>query len=361
MSVFSGLTTTERIMIALAVVLTAAAAASQIAQAPGVMRFVISGGALATLAWLIGFSTEVVGTRFGPGVTGVMQATLGNAPEFFVVVFALAAGQAIVAETAIFGSIFSNALLILGIAIVVGAHAAPDGVMRFGKRLPNDTATLLLMAVFIITLMGLSGYANDRASHHQVAISVVGAICLLVVYGAWLHAYLRDDIRTSRAAHELPYPEATSVSFRTAIVLLGLAGVAAAFVSDWFVKAIDPAIATLGLPKPFVGLVIVAIASNAVENVVGIRLAAKQKNDLALSIIKNSIAQIAVFVYPVLVLISLAFATHLTFAVSSILIGGLALTAIAVWQITGDGEAAPFEGWALVGLYVILATLFFFE
>jgi len=89
--------------------------------------------------------------------------------------------------------------------------------------------------------------------------------------------------------------------------------------------------------------------------------ASQGKNDLALSIIKNSIAQIAVFLYPVLVLVSLVFATHLTFAVSAILIGGLALTAIAVWQITGDGEAAAFEGWALVGLYVILATLFFFE
>jgi Ca2+:H+ antiporter len=361
MNRFSGLTTGERTMLALAVVLTAGAAIAQVAHAPGIVRFVIDGAALASVAWLVGFSTEVVGTRYGPGVTGVMQSTLGNAPEFFVVLFALAAGQTVIAETAIFGSIFSNALLILGLVIIVGARVAPDGVMRFGRRLPNDTATLLLMAVFLITLLGLSGSANDRASHHQVAISAVGAVCLLVVYGAWLHGYLRHDIRTTREAEGLPHPEAASVSFRTAIVLLALAGVAAAFVSDWFVQSINPAVTTLGLPKPFVGLVIVALASNAVENVVGIRLAAKHKNELALSIIKNSIAQIAVFLYPLLVLISLTFSTHLTFAVSGILIGGLALTAIAVWQITGDGEAAAFEGWALVGLYVILATLFFFE
>jgi Ca2+:H+ antiporter len=349
-------------LLALAAALTAAAAACQLADAPGTVRFVICGAALASVAWVVGFSTEVIGTRFGPGVTGVMQSTLGNAPELFVVLFALAGGQVVVAETAIFGSIFSNALLILGFAIVVGARAAPDGVMRFGHRLPNDTATLMLMAVFIITMVGLSGFANDRASHHQVAISVVGAVCLLVVYGAWLHSYLRHDIRTNAAAApELAYPEAARASFGLAIVMLAVAGVAAAFVSDWFVGAIDPAITTLHLPKPFIGLVIVAIASNAVENVVGVRLAAKQKNDLALSIIKNSIAQIAVFLYPVLVLISLMFATHLTFAVSGILIGGLALTAISVWQITGDGEATAFEGWALVGLYIILATLFFFE
>jgi Ca2+:H+ antiporter len=361
MSRFSGLTTAERLMLVLAVVLTAGAAVSQFADASGAVRFVLCGGALASVAWVVGFSTEIVGTRFGPGVTGVMQSTLGNAPEFFVVVFALSAGQVIVAETAIFGSIFANALLILGLMIIVGARAAPDGVMRFGHRLPNDTATLLLMAVFLITMLGLSGYANDRASHHQVAISAVGAVCLLVVYGAWLHAYLRRDILATRTLEETPYPEAAGVSFGAAIVLLALAGVAAAFVSDWFVQSIDPAVATLGLPKAFVGLVIVALASNAVENVVGIRLAAKRKNELALSIIKNSIAQIAVFLYPLLVLISLAFTTHLTFAVSTILIGGLALTAIAVWQITGDGEAAAFEGWALVGLYVILATLFYFE
>jgi len=361
MSRFSGLTTAERVMLVLAVVLTAGAAVSQFAGASGVVRFVLCAGALACVAWVVGFSTEIVGTRYGPGVTGVMQATLGNAPELFVVLFALSAGQTVVAQTTIFGSIFCNALLILGLTIIVGSRAAPDGVMRFGHRLPNDTATLLLMAVFLITMLGLSGYANDRASHHQVAISAVGAVCLLVVYGAWLQAYLRHDIVATRALEETPYPEAASVSFQTAIVLLALAAVAAAFVSDWFVQSIDPAVATLGLPKAFVGLVIVALASNAVENVVGIRLAAKRKNDLALSIIKNSIAQIAVFLYPVLVLISLAFTTHLTFAVSAILIGGLALTAIAVWQITGDGEAAAFEGWALVGLYVILATLFFFE
>jgi Ca2+:H+ antiporter len=357
----AGMTRTERLLLTIAVALTVAAAICQFAGAPGLVRFVVSACALAAVAWVIGFCTESVGAHYGPGVTGVMQSTLGNAPEFFVVLFAIAGGQIVVAETAIFGSIFSNALLILGITIIVGARAAPDGVMRFGHRLPNDTATLLMMAVFIITLIGLSGFAGDRASHHQLAVSVVGAICLLIVYAAWLQAYLRHDLRTHTPASELPHPEAARVSLRTAVVLLGLAGVAAAFVSDWFVSAIDPAVTALHLNKAFVGLVVVAIASNAVENVVGIQLAAKRKNELALSVIKNSIAQIAVFLYPLLVLLSLLFATHLTFAVSGILIGGLALTAICVWQITGDGEAAAFEGWALVGLYVILATLFFFE
>ncbi len=131
--------------------------------------------------------------------------------------------------------------------------------------------------------------------------------------------------------------------------------------SDWFIAALDPAVKSLGISKAFTGLVIVGIAGNAVENVVGITLAAKGKSDLALSVVKNSVSQIAVFLYPVLVLASLAFSNRLTFVVNPVLTVALALTAIAVWAITGDGKAVAFEGWALVGLYVILAALAWYE
>jgi Ca2+:H+ antiporter len=140
-----------------------------------------------------------------------------------------------------------------------------------------------------------------------------------------------------------------------------VSGVAAAFVSDWFVQALDPAVKSLGISKAFTGLVIVAIAGNAVENVVGITLAAKGKADLAVSVVKNSVAQIAVFLFPALVLCSLLFDTHLTFVLGPVFIGALVVTAIAMWQITGDGEAVLFEGAALVATYVILATLMWFE
>jgi Ca2+:H+ antiporter len=107
--------------------------------------------------------------------------------------------------------------------------------------------------------------------------------------------------------------------------------------------------------------VIVGIAGNAVENVVGITLAAKGQADLAISVIKNSVAQIAAFLYPILVLLSLFFEHHLTFVLAPVYGGALALMAISVWQITGDGEAVAFEGWALVALYIVLAVLTFYE
>jgi len=103
--------------------------------------------------------------------------------------------------------------------------------------------------------------------------------------------------------------------------------------------------------------VIVAIAGNAVENFTGIFLATKGKSDLAISVVKNSVAQIAAFLYPALVLVSLLFATSLTFSLAPVYIGALFLTAITVWQITGDGEAHMFEGFALIAIYVVLATV----
>jgi Ca2+:H+ antiporter len=344
-------------LVAIAAV-TVVSGALHFAHAAPVAVFLVSGAALGGLAWAISIATESVGDRFGPAVTGVLQSTLGNLPELFIVLFALANGELVVARTSILGSLFANGLLVLGLAILAGAHAAPDGVMRFRTRLPQDTATLLLLTIAIIVLLGLSDQVADPASKHDIAISTIGAVVLLVVYGVWLFGYLRSDQTVEEAHGEAPR---AALAFRPALVVLAVSGVAAAFVSDWFVSALDPAVRTLGISKAFTGLVIVAIAGNAVENVVGVTLAAKGRSDLAVSVVKNSVAQIAAFLFPALVLCSLAFDTRLTFVLSPVFIGALVVTAIAMWQITGDGEAILFEGAALVGTYVVLATLMWFE
>jgi len=348
----------RNLLLAGVVVVTLAAGVAHFADADPVVTFVVAAAALAGLAWVISIATESVGERFGPAITGVLQSTLGNLPELFIVMFALAAGEVVVAMTSIVGSLLANALLVLGLAIVAGARASGDGVMRFRRRLPNDTATLLLLSVFMIVMLGLSNTVGDRASQHQVTISAIGAVCLLAVYGTWLSSYLRSD-SAIEPAHEGGM--STALPFALAVGLLAAAGVAAALVSDWFVDALDPAVEALGISKAFTGLVIVAIAGNAVENVVGVTLAAKGQSDLAISVVKNSVAQIAVFVFPALVLISLLFEHRLTFVLSPVLIGALVLTALAMWQITGDGEALAFEGWALVALYLIVAVLAWYE
>ena len=160
----TGLKPLERSTLLLITVLTVLAGLANYQPWPAVPRFALATLALAGLAWVVSFATEQLGERFGPGVTGMMQSTLGNLPELFVVIFALQKGGLVVAQTALIGSIFANALLVLGLVIVVGARVAPDGVMRFSKRLPRDTATLLQVTVFIIVLLGLSLAAHDPAA-----------------------------------------------------------------------------------------------------------------------------------------------------------------------------------------------------
>ena len=216
----------------------------------------------------------------------------------------------------------------------------------------------MLLASFLIVILGISVATGDKASHH--------------IDGDLDRRRRRAARHLRRLAVRLPplrRDAATAGARRSRAISLGAraraarasAGVGAAFVSDWFIDALTPAMDQIGVPKAFAGLVIVAIAGNAVENTTGVVLALKGEADLAISVVKNSVAQIAAFLFPALVLVSLLFATPLTFALAPVYIGALLLTALALWQITGDGEATMFEGVALIALYVILAVLTFYE
>jgi Ca2+:H+ antiporter len=334
---------------------TAAAATAHYAGAGAVLTFVVAGVALAGQAWVVSFATEQLGERLGPSATGFMQSTLGNLPELFVVIFALQKGEVVVAQTSIVGSLLANALLVLGLVIIVGARTSEDRLMRFQKRLPNDTATLLLVTTFIIVIVAVAVTTHDAAAPHVQGISNVAAVALLIVYGAWVIPYLRAGRGEANTAHVPRVPVVAAAA------LLAVAGVGAALTSDWFVTALRPAIDQLGISEAFAGLVIVAIAGNAVENTVGIVLARKGQSDLAISVVKNSVAQIAAFLFPVLILVSLLFATHLTFALAPVYVVALGISALLVWQVTGDGEAAEFEGWALIAVYVVVAVVALYE
>jgi len=397
----SALGRTDRIVLAVVAVFTLLAGIARYGGWDSIVAFVFATVALAGLAHVVAVGVESVGELLGAGIAGFMQATLGNLPELFLVVFALRQGEAVVAQSTVIGSIFSNALLVLGIVIVVGARRAPDGVMRFGHRLANDTATLLIAATFIIVIVGLSLQTHDPASSHVSTVSTVAAIGLLIVYISWVVPYIRSsnkpgaegaqaapdapggDVRIARAdpadrggvavaeappavATRAPDPEpeddgAHHLPLRVGIVLLALGGVGAAFVSDWFVTALAPTVDQLGISRAFAGLVIAAIAGNAVENITAVILASKGQAHLAVSVVKNSVGQMAAFMWPALVLISLPLSTKLTFSLHPVYIGALLVTALAMWQITGDGEAVAFEGLALIAIYLTLAGITLYE
>jgi Ca2+:H+ antiporter len=270
------------------------------------------------------------------------------------VIFALRAGERAVAESAIVGSLFATAMLVLGLVLIVGAIAGPGGIMRFRPNVARDASTLLMVCAFIIVIVSFA-VSSGVAAGHVKAISAVAAVLLLTVYLAWVIPYVRRD-KVDRSN-----PGSARVAMTVSLVLLAGAGVGAALVSDWFVDALAPAIHQLHISQAFAGLVIVAIASNAVEHVVGIVLAARRQSDLAISVVVNSVAQIAAFLFPALVLISLTMHTSLTFSLRPVYVGALAVSAIVIWLITEDGEGHPFEGWALVATYIVLAMITIYE
>jgi Ca2+:H+ antiporter len=347
------------VIVGIVFALVVVAGVLHVLDATPVATFAASTAALAGLAWLVSIATESLGTYAGPALTGVLQSAFGNVPEIFVVLFAIADGQLVVAQTAIVGSILANALLALGIVLMVGSRVAPDGVMRFHKRLPGDTSTLLILAIGLIVLLDLASGSVAPEKLHAVALSTVGAVALLAVFAMWLVGYLRSGERGQRPEADPSPRTGSELPLRSALVLLAAGGIASGFVADWFIGALQPSLATLHLSQEFAGIVIVGIAGNAVENATGVVLAAKSRSDLAVSVVINSVNQIAVFVFPVLVLASLAFHAHLTFEIAPMYAGALALTALALWQIAGDGEALLFEGFALIALYVIVAVFAF--
>src|ERR1700722_18128322 len=156
------------------------------------LAFVIATVALAGMAWIVSFATEQVGERLGPAATGLLQATLGNLPELFVVIFALRAGERAVAESAIVGSLFATSMLVLGLVLIVGAIAGPGGIMRFKPNVARDASTLLMVCAFIIVIVSFA-VSSGVAAGHIKAISAVAAVLLLTVYLAWVIPYVRRD------------------------------------------------------------------------------------------------------------------------------------------------------------------------
>jgi len=315
--------------------------------------FVVSAVALAALATLIGQGTDELGERFGPATTGILQSGLGNLPELFISIFALQAGLVVVVQTALVGSILANTLLVLGLAFFVGGLR--HGTQTFQAPAVRTLATLLLLAVAALAVPTLATMPGEPDAGHEVELSAIVSIVLLVVFAASIPFSLAGGRGAVREVRDPGGPEAWPVSLAIGVLVIGAAG--AALTSDLFVESLKPTMATLGLSEAFVGLVVVAIAGNAVENVVGVQAAAANKTDLATSLILNSSLQVAIALTPALVLISLVLGTGaLTLVLTPLLVGAVILAALLAAVIVFDGESTWLEGLALLGLYVIIAA-----
>lgn len=338
---------------ALAIVLSGVA---HYAGAPAVLSFIVAAIAVAMLASLVGRSVEQLGDRFGAGATGVLQSALGNLPELFIGFFALRAGLVAVVQAAIIGSILSNILLVLGLSFVVGG--LKHGRQTFNSERAQTTAVLMLLATGALVLPSLASYVHSPAGRHESALSVFVAIILLLLFAMSLPASIKRTSTTPASDAPEQHHEPPRWPIGVAVGLLSGASLAAALVSDWFVSALEPAIDAMGISQAFAGLVIVAIAGNAIENVVGIQLAFKNQSDYALSVIINSPVQIALVLAPALVLLSFLTATTLTLVFAPMLVMAVAITVIVVAFIVFDGESNWLEGATLIALYAIIAAVF---
>ena len=339
----------------IALIASILAAILTFAAANAVVIFLVSAVALATLASVVGQATEQLGNYMGPGATGVLQSAIGNLPELFVSFFALQAGLVTVVQFALVGSILANSLLVLGLAFLIGG--IKHGTQKFMSESPRAIVMLMVLAVSALVFPTLAHSLHTPAEAHEEALSIASALVLLVLFIANIPLSLQGGPLIDAAQHaahgEKPW------SLPRVITVLIVAGVAAALVSDWFVEALEPAITALNISHAFAGLVVVAIAGNAVENVVGIQLAVKNQADYANSVIMNSSLQVALGLTPILVLLSYFFTpVPLTLVLPPLLVLALGLTAILSALIVYDGESNWLEGLALVGLYVMVAVSF---
>jgi Ca2+:H+ antiporter len=322
--------------------------------ANAVLIFVVAAGALALLAALVGQATDQIGARLGSGATGVLQSALGNLPELFVGIFALRAGLIDVVQAALVGSILGNSLFVLGLAFFVGGLR--HGTQQFASGAPRMIGTLSLLAVAALAVPTLVHDLHTPAAGHEKVFSISCAVILLTVFVASIPGSLKGGspgMSEEQAVSQHSWP------IWLAIVLLLGAGVGAALVSNWFVTALTPAITFLHISPAFTGFVIVALAGNAVENVVGIQFAARNQADFAISVILNSSLQVALGLIPALVLLSFIIGgVPLTLVMPPLLVVGLGLTGIISTVIIYDGESNWLEGLVLIGLYGIIAVSF---
>lgn len=319
-----------------------------------VIAFLCAAAALSLLAVVVGHATDHLGSRMSAGATGVLQSALGNLPELMVCIFSLKAGLVDVVKGALIGSILANSVLVLGLAIFLGGRK--HGLLKFPSDPPRMIAVLMLLACAALIVPTLAHELHTPAEPHETSLSLVCSLVLLAVFACSLSFFLKGN--------EAVTPEDAKESHSTwpvgfAIAVLALAGLGAAFVSEWFVAALEPATKAMGLSQAFTGLVVVAIAGNAIENLVGIQLALKNKPDYALSVILNSSLQIALMLVPLLVLISFFVgAAPMTLVLPPMLLVALILAAVIPAWIVFDGEAIWLEGASLIGLYVLIASAF---
>ena len=307
------------------------------------------------LAALIGEATEHLASHTGPRLGGFLNATLGNAAELIITFFAIRAGLLDLVKASITGSILGNLLLVMGLSILVGGIRHKQ--QKFDRVQAGVDSTMLILAIIALVAPSLFSHAIEEVSHASVEnLSIGVAIAMIVVYGLSL-------VYSFTASAPIVHPAAhgeSSWSARKSLGVLLLATVFIAWMSEVLVGAVEPVLEHLGWSEFFLGIIIIPIVGNVAEHLVAVQVAAKNQMDMSLQISIGSSLQIALFVAPILVFISLLMGNPLTLVFNQFELIALAAAALIAALVALDGESNWMEGAQLLIVYVILAMAFFY-
>jgi Ca2+:H+ antiporter len=339
----------------------------------GLIFFSAALGVIPTAA-LMGRATEEVAAQSGPGVGGLLNVTFGNAPELIIALFALEKGLHEVVKASIVGSILGNILLVMGAAMLAGGLVRNRKVQRFDRTAANVQSLMLILAVAALVMpaifelvegQGLPGVNQERVNFDSTVehLSLAVAIVLIMTYVAGLVFSLRThrELFNPHTDEEDEDDDIWGWSMRTSVIALAIAGVAVGVMSEILVGSIEATSHSIGLSEFFIGVIVVAIVGNAAEHWVAVLVAVKDKMDLSVNIAIGSSAQVAMFVAPVLVLISFVLGPGpMPLVFNGFEVAAFFLAVLVAYQVTNEGESTWFEGVQLLALYVILGLSFYF-
>ena len=320
--------------------------------------FLTAALALIPLAGLIGAATEELSLRVGPIYSGLLNATVGNAPELIIGIFALREGLTELVKASISGSLIGNILLVLGLSMLIGGWNREKQV--FNRTSAGASAAMLFLAVVALVMPAVFVLTVGHAAATPPIdrLSLLIACVLLCIYVA----SLVFSLKTHRALFSMKEDGTVIPRLSTAQAagVLGIAALATAVEAELLVGTVAEAAHALGMTNFFVGVIIVAIVGNAAEHVSALQMGRKNHMDLAVTICTGSSTQVALFVAPVLVIVSFLIGKPMSLLFNPFEIVGIALSVLAVTVVTLDGESNWFEGLQLTAVYVVLAIVFYF-
>ena len=323
--------------------------------------FVLACIAIVPLAGLLGVATEKLAARVGEGIGGFLNATLGNAAELIIALVALRAGMLDVVKASLTGSIIGNLLLVLGAAFLAGGlRHKVQTFASIGVRTQIGMMALAAIAILVPSVFAVVG--EGRFAAQSVAFSVVVSALLLVVYllsliftlGTHAHLFHGEEKGAADVHHGMPWPMSMAVGVMAVVTILIV------WMSEILVGTVEHASQALGLSKLFVGVVVVAVVGNAAEHSTAVLVAMRNRMEMAVGIAIGSSTQIALFVAPLLVLVSLFMApAPLSLAFSGVEVFLMLAATFVASILIVDGRSTWFTGAQLIAVYLVMAITVF--